>query len=739
MTAHQITQVQHNIYTLLSERKLKETFTLLASLIEQLQNWTFKEKLEELESSYKYMIQYMLEGVPDPERNRIYEHLILSAYTLTDKVTDLLMEKESSTLYYGKKRYNNTLTTGLQKSIEETDNTLNSISLNKLLNKQDLKTDETLKLQRELEQNREILFSDIWTNFPATQENYDTLRNALAPGHFPVSVSALIVSALLLNLLHRYDEQKLLILLETYNHPDLEIRWRGLTASLILLYIHRTRINLSVPLRQKIAAFKEEPGFNNDVRSIFLQLIKSRETEKISKKMADDILTEMNKISPDLYRKIRQDETMNDTQSFDKNPEWQEIFEQTGMAEKLKELNDLQMEGADVFMSTFSNLKVFPFFNEIENWFLPFDIRHSTLERVFTNDPKEDSFKKILQSSTFLCNSDKYSFCLSLSQVPTAQREMMMSQFSIEGLNMQELEKEESFGKLAGNGKNISNQYIQDLYRFFKLFPRRNEFTDPFSTTLHLYEVDMIKECLSDPDSLRLIAEFYFKKEYYTEALELFEILSASDQINSELYQKIGYCHQMSNHLELALDAYLKAETIYPDSFWTIRRIATCYRNLKKPDQALEYYRRAEQLKPDNLSIEMNIGHCYLEQKMYAEALKHYFKIDYLDPKSSKSWRPIAWCSFLTGKSEQAQRYYEKVIADKPSAQDFLNAGHVEFSLNNIRQAIAYYKKSIETDGYNIDHFLKWFKQDTPELVAAGIPASDIPIMLDQIMYSIDK
>ena len=103
------------------------------------------------------------------------------------------------------------------------------------------------------------------------------------------------------------------------------------------------------------------------------------------------------------------------------------------------------------------------------------------------------------------------------------------------------------------------------------------------------------------------------------------------------------------------MEAFLKAEIISPDYFWTIRRIATCYRNMKKPEMALSYYHRAEKIQPENLSVQMNIGHCYVEQKDYEEALKYYFKVDYLDPEGGKAWRPIAWCSFLVGKKEQAQ------------------------------------------------------------------------------------
>ena len=158
---------------------------------------------------------------------------------------------------------------------------------------------------------------------------------------------------------------------------------------------------------------------------------------------------------------------------------------------------------------------------------------------------------------------------------------------------------------------------------------------------------------------------------------------------------------------------------------------------MKKPEMALSYYHRAEKIQPENLSVQMNIGHCYVEQKDYEEALKYYFKVDYLDPEGGKAWRPIAWCSFLVGKKEQAQRYYEKILDDKPVSLDYFNAGHVEFSLGHIRKAIDYYRRSIELDNGDSAKFLSNFKQDAPDLIASGIAASDMPILLDQLMYGI--
>lgn len=736
MTPAQIIHTQYKIYKLLSAKRLKDAFALLATLNYQLQDWKYQHDAEETETSYRYMLRYMLEGVEDPERDKIYNGLILNAYSLTDKVSDRLLARESASLYYSRKRFiDSYLKEGIHKFADKAEEILSSLSLNELL-QENQTPEEKYRLHCELERSLSDLFLSVWTNYPATTEQVEEIKNILLSGKYSQTVINLVISALLLNLLHRYDERKLQLLLETYRDTTPIISKRALTAALIVLYVYRERVALSPVLPPMLESFAENAEFADDVLHIFLQFIRSRETEKIAKKLTEELFSKIARIDPSLYKKLGQDQVMNDMSSFDKNPEWQEILEQAGVTEQLKELNDLQMEGADVFMSTFSHLKSFAFFNDLSNWFIPFSTDHSALQTVFTDNPKEKTFRKIMEYSNFLCNSDKYSFCLSLSQVSQAQREMMISQFNIEGADLEEFEKEDMLEKMAGKNENFSKQYIQDLYRFFKLHPHRLEFTDPFNTALNLWEIEPLRSVFSDPEKQRLIAEAFFKKEYYNEALEIFAQLLRNDHSNSELYQKAGYCLQMTERYQEALESYLKAEMIYPDSFWTLKHIASCYRTLKQPAQALEYYLRALQLKPDNLAVEMNVGHCYLEQKKYTEALQHYFKVDYLDPKSSRAWRPIAWCSFLSGKKEQAQRYYEKIIDEKPTPQDFLNAGHVEFSLNHIRQALVYYQKSIAAGGNQLESFLQAFRQDLPDLIAAGISPGDIPVVLDELMYS---
>ncbi len=529
------------------------------------------------------------------------------------------------------------------------------------------------------------------------------------------------------------------LLLSTYTDSDEEeVRQRALCGILMLFFVHRDRIRLSALLTTHMEAMKEQPAFVREVRDIFLQLIKSRETERISRKFSEEVLPEMMKLSPTLYDKIKSTDIDPETGTADFNPEWQEILEQSGIADKIKELNDLQMEGSDVFLSTFSGLKNFPFFQEMGNWFRLFTPGHTALQGIFPDEEADkNNFMRLLAGSHFLCNSDKYSLCLSLKQIPDSQRKMTMMHFNEEGSDMAQLQKEEQELQSGEASRNIANQYIQDLYRFFKLHPRRDEFLDPFAQPIDLIQIDCLQSILDDDETLRIIGELYFKKKYYEDALTLFERLSERYTTDNGLYQKIGYCLQATGKYEKALKAYMCAEMIQPDNIWTVRRIAMCYRTLKNPAEALKYYLRAESLQPDNLTVELLIGHCYVEEKNYEEALKYYFKVDYLEPDNGKAWRAIAWCSFLVGKNEQAMRYYKKVLAVHPSAVDYMNAGHVELAVRHTRRALELYRESISLYENGTLQFLENFKQDIPELIRAGIEKSDIPILIDQLLYQI--
>ncbi len=113
---------------------------------------------------------------------------------------------------------------------------------------------------------------------------------------------------------------------------------------------------------------------------VFVRLLKATDTERITGKMEREVIPGMMKIKPELDRKIKELKDLSDLEgAMEENPEWEEVFERSGLAEKLRELNELQSDGGDVMMVTFSRLKNFPFFSDPANWFLVFDKDHSSI------------------------------------------------------------------------------------------------------------------------------------------------------------------------------------------------------------------------------------------------------------------------------------------------------------------------------------------------------------------------
>ena len=732
MLPRKITESQQYIYDALQQCHLQKAFARLRSLSTQLQEWDVDSKLNELETSYRYMIQYMLDGIDDPERAQVHNRLITTTYNITDLICDKLRANSDIALYYTTQKSHRIANKTLSQLFATLDNSVNELSLGELMSS----GESIMSRRKEVERNAEDFFDKVWTNFPSNSDDYATLREALQPHHLPESVSAMVVSALTLNIVPSFDETKLDILIDTYLHHDsAEVQKRALCGIFITILRYHSRLYLYGNMSSRLSLLLDNEQFMTDMRNIIFQFIRSRDTEKISRKLTEEILPKMMKISPSLYKKIKEDDALNEIESLERNPEWQELLEKSGVTDNIMELNELQMQGADVFMSTFAHLKGFSFFNSLSNWFVPFVTNHSAVCDALGTEEWGKRFADILRSSGFLCNSDKYSFCLSLAHAPIEQRQMMASQFRSENAQMEEDAKAELYKK-SRERESISNRYIQDLYRLIKLHPRRGEFYDIFTLPLQeLLLIGRIRPITHDEKLLKALGEYLFKNEYYNDAVQIFDILTHDNFTDSELYQKYAYCHQALSNYEEALELYLKADLIKPNHVWTLRHIAICYRNLKKVNKALEYFLRANEIDPDNLSINLNIGHCYLEQKNYDKALNYYYKVDFLDTKATKARRPIAWCSFLAGKYEQAARWYEKILSDKPTTLDYLNAGHVSWARGNVREAINLYLQSISADGNDTNRFTQNFENDTQELIAAGIKAEDIPIILDHILY----
>ena len=719
MTLQEINKAYNRIVGSLDSKELKNAFDSLQALIAGSREYSFQDKLNELQDTYKYMLRYRIEGAKDPMQEQIYNNLQASTYELADSVKQKAVAVESPLSYYSRRRSLN-----IQPSLTY-----------KQLHDQLLLEHEAGK-HKESDAFNILIFNKIWVSSFLKREEAEDIRGMLHDNALPFTTGSQIVSALMLGLQEAFDREKILLLFDAASHPNEEVKVRALISILITLYTYRKRTQLYPQIADRLAALAETPGFIKTIRTIILRFILARETEKITRKLQDEIIPEMIKLGPKISQKINLKDINPELLGNEMNPEWQNMLSNSSLGKKMEEFSELQQEGADVMHSTFVHLKHFPFFRELGNWFMPFTTEHSAFGNQLSKNQTEKDMLDSMTLAAFMCNSDKYSLYFSMMQLPDQARQMMMGQFGSQASEMIQQTKEELISK-RGKLEIISGQYIQDLYRFFKLYPGHLDFDDIFTSALDFHNLPILQPYVSDEESLTTIAEYYLRKNYFLDALTIYNRLSDANQESDILFQKIGYCKQMNGDIQGALEAYLHADLINPDSKWVIRRIAGCYRTLKQPEEALKYYHRYEAFNPDDLSIQICIGHCHLELKNYNEALKYYFKVDYLDNKSTKAWRPIAWCSFLTGKYDQARNYYKKIMDNQPNTQDFLNAGHTEWALQNIKGALAFYKKAVEKESGDFSKFQEQFNQDIPDLLVAGIEEAEVPLMMDQLRYSL--
>ena len=714
MNQNEIIKLSKQVHQLLAQSKLNDAIDALQALIEECNQWELTEKYQQTKMSYQLMLNYLVQGINDPKRQEVLSHIANSLHTLADRSAICLLEPQSQQVFYIRRR--ELKTTSLESLIARHRTELNKHALLMGVPKDQRDDQAVVQTLKQREAHETDIFNKIWSTFPISQEDAALIASTINDDGFPSYAKCLMVSALMLGLMVFYDERKLLLLIDIYTtNSEPAVQMRALIGALLTMNIYQQRTNHSQQLKQHLAASSEQPHFDDDMASVMFLLARSRNTENITRRIQEDIMPDIMKMRGDFMRKLRENSGQLDITDFEENPEWQKMLDDSGMSRKMEEFNEMQLDGSDVLISTFSRLKTFPFFRTLSNWFLPYHSNHSLIVTSFGES--EGTLKQLVEQAPHMCNSDRYSFCLSLSSIPESQRQLLTGQLGEQTAQLAEMKNAE-LPDVKQERERLANEYIQDLYRFFKLFTRKREFAPAFDSDMDFNGLPLLSAQVARPQTIELIAEFYFKNNLYPDAIKYYGyLLESTKNADPHVYQKRGFSHQNLGQLEEALSDYSRFELACDNDLWTIKHMAACYRELKRYDMAMEYYQRAEQIKPGNVANTLNMGHCMLEQGQPGEALKFYFKADFLDDKKHRAWRPIAWCSFLEGNDQRSLDYYDKILHEtQPTPQDFINQGHVFLCKGDIVNCAHSYKKAYELSDSNSEAFRKMIAADLPHL-----------------------
>ena len=638
----------------------RQFYLFLEHLAKEIRENQFTELEYELSgiiNTYDALIDYFRQGIDDPERSRVYQQLVGRALQLSDRCI-LAIHGTKEMPYY----------TSQSKTIRREPLRTYQMQLEAFADgTRSISDEEELKhLATTHDKQLASLFIDLWTqgawDAPTATEADALLLSPLITSND----QCVIVSAVTLSLLRMFDPLKFLFLCDAYYHSEAMVSTRALVGIVITCYSWSERIGYYNEAKARLELLCEDPLFGDQINEVILQFTRSTDTEEVDRKMREEIIPGLMK-NP----KLRQmpNIKLDDSNADDINPDWEQWMHESGLEESMREITEWQMEGVDVNMSTFSQLKRYPFFYNICNWFRPFDAWQADMLGIMGNrNGAASPIAETILQSNFMCDSDKYSFCYAIREIPEMQRNAMMSQLEEQNKALKESADIPDLKRLSKQTtQSILRQYVQNLYRFFRLFTSAQEFDNPFEYLVEFPEHDNpLYPLIIEPDRLFRLIGLNIKQKQYSRATDFFFLveLHYPERMEATQLQQLGLCYQKMEMYNEAIGVYSRADLIKPNSYWTILHLAQCHRELDNNDKALEHYEMAESMKPDNLSLTFHVAEQLFELGRYDEALPRLHKIDYHHPGSLKTLRLLAECSFMNRQSAQTAKYYERMMTE---------------------------------------------------------------------------
>ena len=660
--------------------------------------------LDEQKEIYKFLLDFFAQDKPDPSREDIHREIARKLLAVNDHIKKISLKDTQPYIFYFSEFLAPELETYLNQQLDE--DTLDQYFLR-------------------------IWFSD--TLSKVEEEKLYKLLSSDAPLH----LRSTLVTALNFSLWLAFDEAKFRILISLVENQEMQIWERALVGLLIGIYFYDNRMSFYPSLIKRFEALKELDNIDDKIKAVIFQFIKSKETSELTRKIEDEILPELQKMAPDIEEKLDIDKILSENMFEDENPDWEKLFDTSDeVFGKMAELSMLQMDGSDILHSTFSKLKDFQFFEQISNWFKPFYSGNTEvinyLEGLGLSDEDIRTLDEALEDTPYMCNSDKYSFCFQFSMIPVFQRSSIIKLFKAEADMSKEVKDDETLTDSLGYSRVIITQYIQDLYRFFKVYPFSDGLDDIFEHKLDFYNTKTLYRVVESKSLDRETAELYFSKKFYSEAIDVFEKISKEFN-EAQIYEKIGFAYQKMKDYKSALDYYKKAELFDAEKKWLVRKLAFCYMKTGQYGNALEYYLRLYNDNPDDLKVNINIGNCYLRLEDYEEALKYYRKVEYYNPNNIKVLRPMAWAMMNLHKEQEALKLYLKLIEIEKKNYDLVTLGHLYWLNDRKADALELYKEAYALYGAAED-FVKDFMVDKVIMNSYGISDFDLNLMLDAII-----
>lgn len=666
--------------------ELAEAIRLVRQFMSDNPYLRYGDQLDGIEEDYHRMLDYMRNGFADSQRENIYKRLLLRMERFVQNL-DVVYKRQKSVFYIEAFKRVTGYNFGHDQVKEKLESFTSDVAMLSL-EPDDVRQQRSGELYSNYQNYRNALFCYLATDLQWTDDDAAFYERLLLSPTIDSTDARLIVSAIMLSAMNNYDFLKFSVLLHVYQQSvDVHVKQRALVGWLFVMERFRNNRGEQSKL---IRGACDDPQTVTDIidtqKQVILCMNADRDHDRIHNEIFPSLMKNSNlNITRQGVITEKEDDAMEDI--FDPEAADRRMEE---MEASINQMINMQKSGADVYFGGFSHMKRYPFFYILCNWFVPFYVEHPELVNVIKKISNSRLMTNLMNSSPF-CDSDKYSFTLTMYTVVDRLPKQMLSLLdSTDALGPTIPEEEQQ------KPAYIRRMYLQDLYRFFRLYPHLGDIVSPFSDKRFVFTAAPV---FTGTPLDRHYAELcmFFRKQKNEEAFgQLIHQYDDDNDVNCQLLQ--GIYHLECGHSSLALEPLhrlLELEPMHERGLFLLARASFMEMQY---EEAVEYYERLYKMKPQNKAYVLNYCLALCKNDNYEEASGLLFKLDYENPDQPDVQRMLAWVQMGLHRLDQAEKIYEKLLSSKriiPS--DYLNAGYCYWFKGDIQKAIECLKQYVKS------------------------------------------
>lgn len=694
-----------------ADSSLGKCLSTLSELLSQNPWLGYGEELDALADNYKLMKEYMRSGFDDKMRSSMYADMLLKAKRMAANAKlkslvrqgGVLAEAYKKTIDFDSSAAD--IKTHLESFVQ--DIAMASISL-------DGNIEESTKAVYQLHQTYlDKAFCSILTNGSMTKAQAQEMADVILSPTIDIQDAQLLVSAFTLSSLFIPDINKVRMLIQIYTKAiDENVKQRALVGWVFAaiecrLYADEVDALVSDILKQSEVA--------TEVLEMAIQLVLCNNAEKDNEYLERNVFPEiMKNRNIDITKKgivEKEDDALEDILNPDATDKKIDELEAS-----MRKMVEMQKSGADIYFGGFKQMKRFAFFYTLSNWFVPFNICHPAFSSL-SKEMKDSPLLKMMFASNSFCDSDKYSLVLS-----------MMSIFAKLPANIKEAVPAEmansTFDGTNRTAADIRRSYLQDLYRFFKVYPQRGFIDDFFARyPIILGERPFLSKL---PNETRSMVKYLVKRK--ENALPLMLTIYDDSSISDKML--LAYIYIKKGDFAKALFYYRSVYDADNTNIKALKGAALSAFRLADYDSAFCLYSSlVEQYGETGLQHQIYYALSLISVGLVDKAVSNLYRLSFEFDNNTDVIRALALGLALQGKTEQAINNYNQLITLSANTRDDNSAlGYCYAKQGDWANAVNAFSSSVA------DQTVEAFYHDyvsVDKLSLWGINRSDIDILTD--------